>query len=147
MLDVDDRAVRGAALAVKAADRDLRRDIGRAAQQVARPVWQREVAARVRTRQDRAVYGAGTVTRGNPPALVAAQSGRALSGGLVPGDDWRVVEFGSNRAHGRRGQLPRFVARGRVVFPALPVVVPRMVSAWVGVVYRAYAGRLDDGAG
>ena len=142
MLDVDDDAVRGAALAVRAADRQLRRDIGRAAQQVARPVWRRELAARVRTRQDAAVIGAGQVTRGNPPALVAAQSRRALSGGLVPADDWAYVEFGSNRDHGRRGQLPRNRTGGRVVFPSLPYVVPRLVSAWVGVVYRAYGGEL-----
>lgn len=142
MFTLDDRAVRGAALAVKAADRELRRDIGRAAQGVARPIWQRQVAARVRTEQDRAVYGVGTVTRGNPPALVAAQSSRSRSGGLTPGVEWKWVEFGSNRAHGFRGQLPRFRSGGRVAFPSLPFVVPRMVSAWVGVVYRAYSGQL-----
>lgn len=142
MFDVRDDAVRGAALAVKAADRDLRRGIGAASQRVAVPVWRREVAARVRTAQDARVYGSGTVTRGNPPALVAAQSSRSLSGGLTPGTDWRWVEFGSNKPHGQRGQLPRFQSRGRVVFPALPYVVPRLVSAWVGVVYRAYSGRL-----
>lgn len=146
MLDVDDRAVRGAALAVKAADRDLRREIGRAAQSVARPVWQREVAQRVRTDQDVRVYGTGQVTRGNPPALVAAQSSRSLSGGLVPGTEWRWVEFGSNKAHGQRGQLPRHRRAGRVVFPALPFVVPRMVSAWVGAVFRVYAGVEDGGS-
>jgi hypothetical protein len=84
------------------------------------------------------VYGAGQVTTGNPPALVAAQSRRSLSGGLTPGDEWPWVEFGSNKAHGRRGQLPRHRRGGRVVFPAIPYVVPRLVSAWVGVIYRVY---------
>jgi hypothetical protein len=145
VLDVDDAAVRGAALAMKAADRDLRRDIGRATQAVAVPVWRAEIARRVVTRQDARMYGPGTVTRGNPPALVVAQSSRPLSGGLVPRDDWPNVEFGSNRAHGRRGQLPRNVRSGRVAFPAVAAVAPRLVSAWVGTIFRGYAGRLGVG--
>lgn len=147
MIDLDDTVLRGVALAVKAADRDLRRDLNRAAGVKLRPMWRQQIAMRARTRQDRAVYGTGSASGGNPPVLTAATSRRARSGGLTPTGDWPLVEFGSGRAHGLRGQLPRRYPKGRVAYAAKAAVASAAAHVWAGVVYDAYRGALDADPG
>jgi hypothetical protein len=161
----DDR-LKAAALAVAAANRDLRRKIDAATRTTIGPVWVGEVASRQRTTLDRAVYGKGTrIKPGNPPTAVAASSTKALRGGLVPGDQWRVIEFGANRAKvttydrvsvkGKRHkvtrhttrQLPPPTRRGRVAYPAFAEVAPRAVALWVQLIVRVYNEAVNGGKG
>lgn len=143
-VELDDRQLRAVALAVKSAEREQRRAIGAATQRVARPIWRRQVEARSVTALDRRVFRSAQVSRGNPPELVGAQSRRALSGGLVPAANFRWVEFGSNREHGRRGQLPRFRASGRIAYPTADRVAGALASAWATVTLAIYADALDS---
>lgn len=152
-VELDDRALRGVALAVRAAEREQRRAIGAATQRVARPVWRREVLERLSTTQDAAVYDnpAPQVTRGNPPELVAAQSRRARSGGLVPSTMWHMVELGgvsmTDRIGRRRvvpGQLPRRRRGGRIALPASRIVRPALASAWAQVTMGIYGDALES---
>jgi len=95
------RELQAVALAVKTADRTLRRDINAATRDVLNPVWQNLVAQRAAaSRLDGRVFGSGArIKGGNPPELVAASSRRRLRGGLVPREEWRALEFGR---HGDR---------------------------------------------
>lgn len=136
MLEFSDDAVRGAALAYKAADRDLRRAVNQATVETARPLWRSRILAHKSRRQDRLV-GTPNVTGGNPPKLTAYTGRKALSGGL-DSSKWWAVEFGSAGEHGRRGQLPRRRNTGRIAYAALPGVLPRVVSSWVGIIYDRY---------
>lgn len=162
MLSVgDDDTLKAAVLAVKAADRDLRRDIAKATRDTMNPVWRGLV-------QDKAADGGGLTARmlggapriaaGNPPVAKAAQSARKVGRDLVPRADYGPWEFGvpdrntysryerRNRKAGgyhvvkrrtMRG-LPRRHPQGRVVYPAFAELAPRMVSLWVQLVVRKY---------
>jgi hypothetical protein len=156
VVELDDRALRGVALAVKAAGREQRRAIGAATQKVARPVWRREVLERMSTTQDSAVYGKPMpqVSRGNPPELVAGQGSRARSGGLVPATMWHMVELGglsmTDRIGRRRvvpGQLPRRNPRGRIALPASRTVRRALASAWAEVTMGIYGDALESDGG
>jgi hypothetical protein len=152
----DHRELQAVALAMKAMNRDLAKDIRRSTVQVMNPVWRSVVEQRARTAQDQRVLGKGArIASGNPPVAVAASSKRALSGGLVPVESWPAFEFGSNRSrktsytrkNRRRGgthrvtrnttaQLPARTPRGRVIFPAFAEIGPRLASLWVQTVVR-----------
>lgn len=140
---------------MKAMDRSLRSDVNRETRSMAGPVWKQEIQSRVRTPMDTRVLAKGAALRaGNPPVLVAATSNRKLRGGLVPGNDWKWFEFGANRnktktysrrsKNGGKHQVTRHTARqlpahqkgGRVVFPAVADIAPRIASLWVQTVVR-----------
>lgn len=128
-------------------------------------MWKEAVAARVKTPLDRRVVGTGVrVAGGNPPAAMAATSRRALSGGLVPADEWAGVEFGANRnkvttysmrtpagtrtvrRHTAR-QLPARNKSGRVAFAALKEVAPRMASLMAATVVRTVMDEVEKRSG
>ncbi len=148
-----------------AVDPELRRQLNRQTRDTLGPVWKGEVMSRAKTPLDRAVIGAGVrIKAGNPPAALAAQSGRARRGGLVPADSWAPVEFGANRSkvvtYRRRSpagkvhtvrrhtarQLPARVKSGRVAFPALREVGPRAASLWAATIVRTILDTLDKAA-
>lgn len=160
----DDR-LRAVVLALKAARRDVRNDIAKATRQTMSPVWRDAVAKRARTDIDRKVIAQGArIVAGNPPVAVAAQSRRRLAGGLVPTERWHAVEFGANReevtTYDRRSprgtvhdvtrhtqrQLPPRYRKGRVAYPALKEVVPRLASLWVQIVVRKFNEAVEKGA-
>lgn len=165
MLDVGHApaAIRAAVLALKAADRGLRSDINKATRVVMSPVWKELITRRSRTRRDRAVLAKGVrIKAGNPPAGIAANSSRALRGGLVPGQQWQVFEFGADPGRvttydrkSRNGgthkvtrhttrQLPGVSRTGHVVYPSLKAFVPRLVSLWVQTIVRTYHDAAEE---
>lgn len=128
-------------------------------------VWQDEVNTRASTGMDRRVLAVGArIAGGNPPVAIAANSRRRIGRELTPVENWPAWEFGANRdktttysrrspkgkvhrvtRHTRR-QLPARQANGRVVFPAVREVAPRLASMYVQIVVRtvhdASEGRL-----
>jgi len=148
-LSIDLAPLRAAVGAMKAADRDLRRDINQRTRQ-ANPEWQRAVDRHARTAQDRALVRTGTrVAAGNPPTLQAATSKRPMSrrrkgrGTLIPARDYAYIEFGSNRD--RTGRLPRRAPSGRIVYPAVADFAPVMAGRWAQAIRDAYVERARVG--
>jgi hypothetical protein len=156
-------ALRAAALALRAADRDLRNDINRATRATLGPVWTGELARRSRTRMDTLVLARGArIAPGNPPVAIAANSGRKLRGGLIPRESWAGFELGARqdrkttytrstpsgtttvRRHTTR-QLPPVERKGRVVWASLRGVAPRAVSLWVQIIVRKYNEAAERG--
>lgn len=167
MLDVAraPEALRAAVLALKAASRDLRTDINRATRETMNPVWKSLVEQRATSARDRAILGKGArIKAGNPPAGQAATSRRALRGGLSPVDNWQAIEFGADRervtTYDRRSknggshtvtrhtarQLPPRIRSGRVVYPAVADIGPRLASLWVSIIVRKYHDAAEKGS-
>lgn len=144
------REARLAATALRAVDRDLRREINAQTRTVVNPVWRTEVRDHTRTCQDATILEKGArVATGARPRLVAASSRRALSGGLVPSEEWQAWEFGTSakgvktryRRRSQNGgshivlrrtrrQVPNRNAKGRVLYPAVREVLPRVAALW-----------------
>ncbi|WP_263732558.1 hypothetical protein [Cellulomonas sp. SG140] len=143
-------------LAFTRLDKTLKRDINAQTRAVLGPVWQQEINARLRTPMDSLVIGAGVrVKAGNPPVVQAAQSRKAIGGRLRPATDWAGWEFGSEgyrrTTYTRKSknggthkvtrntmkQMPPRYRTGRVAYPALAKVAPRMAALWVQTVVRA----------
>lgn len=158
------RELRAAASAVKLARRDIANDIARATRATMNPVWRDAVSSRARRPVDAAVLGKGArIASGNPPAMVAATSTRKLSGGLVPGSDFPGWEFGADRnrvtTYSRRSrgggthqvtrhtsrQMPARTPKGRVVYPAVKAMGPRLAALWVSIVVRKFAEAFERG--
>lgn len=165
MLSVNDGSLRelhAAVLALKAADRDLRRDIAKATRDTMNPVWRSLVqgnAAGADAMTSRMLGTGVRIAAGNPPVAKAAQSTRKVGRGgtLTPSEDYGPWEFGApNRnafsTYTRRSpkgrthqvkrrtmrQLPRRHQEGRVVYPAFAEIAPRMVSLWVQLIVKKY---------
>lgn len=142
---------------MKRAPREVRSSINTYTRSEFGPVWRDELRGRISTRLDARVFGGpgNRLKAGNPPELLAAQSKRALRGGLIPSYMGRAIEFGVKNANrkttfirtsprGRRhyvtrtagGNLPTYVPGGRIAYPAFREVAPRLVSLWVQIVMR-----------
>lgn len=167
------RPLQAVVLAMKLADRDLRKRINNATRDTLNPVWRRAVDERMQSRVDQRVFGTGTrIAAGNPPSAVAGSSSRRLPGGLVPLENWRAWEFGAvardstyteypRAAHTRRQggqtvqvrgsrvrrrtlvQVPAHVRTGRVLYPAFAELAPRVAALWAQIVVREYAESLE----
>lgn len=157
-------ALRAAVLGMKLARREIKNDINRATRATMNPVWRDEVGYRVGSKMDRRVLAQGArILAGNPPVAVAATSKRALSGGLVPAVQYAAVEFGADpnqvttytrrspnggthkvTRHTTRG-LPRRSPKGRVVYPAVKDLGPRLASLWVSIIVRKFNDALEKG--
>jgi hypothetical protein len=154
MLDVrGSRELQATVLALKRADRSIRLGINKTARSRIRPIWQGELSARARTPLERRVILAGARANASDRGvqLVAASSGRPLSGGLVPANDWPAVEFGADvhrirvRQRSRAGRAyvrpltinRQFYARqkdGMIAFDAASETGTRLVALWVHTV-------------
>lgn len=156
--------LRAAVLAVKAANRDLRRLISAATRDTMNPVWRHEVGTRLDDRFSSRMLGTGVrIAAGNPPAAKAATSRRGLapSRRLIPAEAWALAEFGVADRQRRstytrrtrtgshtvtrrtRTGLPARNPRGRAVYPAFAEIGPRMVSLWVQLIVRKYHEALE----
>jgi hypothetical protein len=154
---------RGAALAIKAAPREIRNAINKSVRAEGNDIWRQAVAARATSKMDRLVLVKGArIQPGNPARAVAASSRRALADGLVPDTDARAWEFGTTQPehqdtytrrtrggasakvtrHVKR-QLPRATNRGRVVYPAWADTAPRLVALWVQTIVRIIHESID----
>lgn len=159
--------VRAVARALRDAPTDLKRHIRQGVRTELRRSWEAEIRE-----------GIGTASRpGQANAVIARPSRvnttdreirvevtstrRATSGGLVPAEHGRAVEFGSTGAkqstyqsrrgakrftvhnrHTTRQLMPRR-AKGQVFFPAAKVMLPRAVSFWMQVVRKTTGDALD----
>lgn len=150
------RVLQAASLALKGMDRDLRNSINRETTKTFGPVWKQVVAKQRMTARDRAIFMKGTrLAGGNPPTLYAANSKKAMRGGLIPMDEARAFEFGapsrqtkktytSKSEKGkqysitRRTQkaVPPSFPKGRVIYPAFKEVAPRIAALWVQLVVK-----------
>lgn len=165
MIDVRGaRELQAVVLGLKVMDREVAKDIRQATVGTIGPVWRNEVTSRAHTTLDRVVLtGSAAVRGGNPPRAVAGASARRMKGGGRPQDLAMPVEFGVRnrdryrtytgrspkgtpyRVHRRTTkQLPARNASGRVVFPALAEVGPRLVSLWVQLVVRKVYDAIED---
>lgn len=147
--------LRAVVLALKVVDRSIAKDI-RAATVAMSPDWTAELAGRARSRRDARILLAGArIAGGNPPAALAGSSTRRLPGGGRPTELASGQEFGSKsrgvkRTYSTRspkGTAYRVSRRthanqppsrptGRVVYPAVADIGPRMVALWVQLVVR-----------
>lgn len=139
----DDRALQAAVLALRLADRGLRKQINDATRATLNAPWRTGIEQRVRTPLERRVLVPGArIAAGNPPTFVAASSRRALRGGLVPDTTWPAVEFGAdrNRTKGKRHttrQLPARRKRGPV-FNTLSDIAHRAPHLWAQLIVKVY---------
>jgi hypothetical protein len=138
-------------LRLKGLDKKLASQINKATRNVAEPIWQEAVGARVSDRLESRVLANTarvSVSRSNV-TLRAGAIGRTLTGGAKPPDLVHAVEFGANRegytTYGRispgsgqehsikrrtRRQFRPRQPKGYVVYPAAEEVIPRMASLW-----------------
>jgi hypothetical protein len=152
MASVDVTGIEEARVAVAAlrnVDADLRKEVNKQTRSVLNPIWRDEINSRTSHPMDSRVLAKNArVTAGTRPALVAAKSSRALSGGLVPSQSWQAYEFGGNRHKvkeytGRspkgksyrmkrktQRQLPQKTKGGRVLIPSTQASIGRIGSLW-----------------
>ena len=98
----DHKELQAAVLAMKSADRDLKRRINVATRETMNPVWKTMVTAHLGgtdVMTSRMLDNGVRIAAGNPPRAMAAQSTRAVGRGkrLVPSRDFAGWEFGVNR--------------------------------------------------
>ena len=108
----DHEELQAAVLAMKAADRDLKRRISAATRETMNPVWKSMVNSHLMGEQNPMtgrVLGSGVrIAAGNPPRAMAAQSSKNLgsrpnkrglsrTGRIVPREHYAGWEFGANR--------------------------------------------------
>lgn len=150
VVEFDDKALLGALVVFKKLDKDIQKEVNRAAKSKLEPLWAKLIRNKSITRQDESVIGAGkaSFTASGKGSLTAAKRGKPLSGGLVPNTNWPWVEFGSAKAHGRTGQLPRFkMPKGRVAYESAARFGPAAARVYLGVIYDAFrkTGVTEDG--
>lgn len=166
------RELQAAALAFKAANRDLRKNINAATRDTMNPVWRsllEQHAGRTPGVGGRLINTGVRIAAGNPPQAKAAQSKRAIGRQrrLVPATDWPWYEFGTknpqrvsrylrrNRKAGGSHQvrrrastaLPSYQRGGRVAYPAFKEIAPRMTSLWVQLVVKTYMDAAEGKGG
>lgn len=166
MIKVGDapKEIRGAAIALKMIRRDVRNQINRETTKTFGPVWKNEIGSRASSARDARVFKGARVAGGNPPTLYAATSKRPMRGGLVPAEDSAGFEFGTPnrsrysevRSSSRKGkrysykrrasrQMPPRFPKGRVVYPALGAVGPRIASLWSQLVIHRIFDAAEEG--
>lgn len=151
MLDVQkSRELQATILALRSSRRDIRQGINKSARQKLNPLWKHELDARAHNKLERRVIlaGARVAATDRGVTLWAANSTRALRGGLVPKWDWPGVEFGANPRRvtvtqrsrsGRSYTRPLWINRqfqarqqdGMIAFDAASVTGTRLVALWV----------------
>lgn len=155
--------LRAIAVALRAASKDVRKDSYARMRETMNPAWRSEVAGHLTgaNRLESRMLNVGVrVAAGNPPTLVAASSSRRVGRGeLTPSGDFQIQEFGSHgtkrsKMKSRKGKtyfrrtttgLPPFTKGGRVLYPALASVLPRIAAFYAQSVIRAYMDALDGG--
>lgn len=152
----ESRELKAAIFALKGMNRELRNTINRETTKTFNPVWKNEVQSRAKTPMDTKVLAKGArISGGTPPTMFSATSKRRMRGGLVPAESWRGFEFGSDSKNNKRTytgtspkgkkyeinrrtqrQMPSRNLKGRMVYPAVAEVAPRIASLWVQLVVK-----------
>lgn len=148
------RELRGAVLAMKKADADIRRGVSQDMRATLNGPWKQAVNQHLTGagRMEAAMLTPGVrIAPGNPPVLVAASSRRKVGHSLVPDANAAGYEFGASDAVrntiSSRGKvykrhvmrhLPARTRKGRVVYPAAAKFLPRVAAYWVQSIVKAF---------
>lgn len=163
MLDVQQSPeLQAALLAVKQANRGIKRDINRDARRRLGPIWQQQLAAKATSLVDRrAILPGARVQVGDRRITAkAATSNRALSGGLVPSIDYGPLEWGANRKQAsvearsskgkayryqrtQGGQFRPWSREGHVAMRAVGDTITEAVGIWVQTIVGYFRGAWD----
>jgi hypothetical protein len=151
-------------LAIKTVDRDIRAEVRSQTRAVAAPAWQRALSSRAHTTMEtRVLVNTARVSVSDQNIRVRSASSRkkALSGGMVPFDSGKAVEFGANRNKkttyksayrgGQSFSVTRHTARqmrparrqGYVFYPAAAEMVPRILALWTQTTVKVIGDALD----
>lgn len=154
--------IRAAVLAMKRADKDLRKDINARTRATMGPEWTQGLADHVTRTTDRVILAGARIAAGNPPQLVAGNSKRKVGRALVPVENWPLWEYGTNQHYRHeytrrsKGGGTHTVKRdtmagqrrrsrtGYVIGPTVATLLPRLASLWVQTIVRTYLDALDE---
>lgn len=158
--------LQAAVLALRQADRHIKRSINRDARAQLTPVWQAGLSRKARgPLERRAILPGAKITAGDRRlTAAAATSRRKLSGGLIPALDYPALEWGAKprkrNIHGRsrRGspyQYSRTIntqfrprtEHGHVAMAAAGDVIGEAVVLWLGVIVDHFRRNFDVKAG
>jgi hypothetical protein len=138
--------LRATVLAVKALDKDIRKNIRTQTRSVAGREWTEALRSEAKTvQQSRMLVKTARVRVSDQNVMVTSASSkrRALSGGATPFQHGKAFEFGSHKGHGR--QLPPVKRGGYVFYPAAAEMIPRLLSLWSQTTFRTVAEALEGG--
>jgi hypothetical protein len=149
--------------ALKAVDKTVRAEVRKQTKAVAGPAWTKAMASEASTvMQTRVLVNTARINVSDQNIRVRSASSKrkVLSGGMVPYDSGRAVEFGGNRNkvttyRSRRGatrfnvtrhtarQMPRARRQGYVFYPAAAEMVPRILALWTQTTVRVIAEAME----
>ena len=136
---VDADALLGTLAAFRTFDKDQKKETAAALKRTALPLFRKAYTQRRRNTQAVKAAGIGSITltsTGTGTMRGYSTSSRVLSGGLnAAGGDWPWIEFGSKKAHGRRGQLPYWQKSGRIFYPAVDATIRTAQRAYIAATY------------
>lgn len=150
--------LRAAVLAMKRADKVVRRDVANRMRETMNPAWRSEVTSSAGGGMQGAMLTAGVrIAAGNPPQLVAGNSSRRVGRGLIPSRNWAGYEYGADHRSTRTvtsskgtryrrhvmNHLPTRQAQGRVLEPAAGRILPRVAAYWAQSVVKAFMDAVD----
>ena len=135
--------IRATLLAIKTLDRDLRKELRGRTRKLATVDWMGAMAGEATTTLENRVLvqtARISVSDQNVRIRSAGSSRPAASGGIVPREHGRGVEFGS-----RVPQLRARRRQGYVFFPAAADMIPQLLALWVQTTVRTIAEALEAG--
>lgn len=156
--------LRGAILAMKRADREIRGQVSQDLRSVMSPEWTSTLAQHLTgIPQERVIMAGARIGPGNPPVIYAANSKRRVGRALIPTSMWQAWEYGAAThkptTYDRRNRkasgthkvtrdthagLPAYRKNGRVIGPAVAKILPRVCAFWAQSVVRAFMDAADQ---
>lgn len=121
---------------LKGADREIAREIRARTKAVVTPVFAEAMQAEASTlMQQRVLASTARVSVSDQNVVLSAASvGRPLKGGARPADLAAGTEFGSQRFK----QFGTRTSKGKVFYPAVAKVIPRIASLWVQTTIKTF---------
>ena len=153
--------LRATVLAMKKADKNIKKNINNAMRQEFNPIWKNELAGAVLQPTDKMLLKGARIAAGNPPALIAASSRARFGRALKPIEHWHLAEYGDSgrkiskyertsktgshtvKRHTMTG-WPAPYKKGRILDPVTGRIIPRIASYWIQSTIRAYLDALDQ---
>ena len=137
------KELQGTILLVRNSPREVAKEIRQRTKAVVGPAWQEAINAATRTRVQQLVIAdtARVSVSDQNVTLSAGSVGRALSGGAKPVELIVGAEFGSNRYK----QFGVRVSKGKVFYPAVATVIPRIAALWIATTVRTFYEILERG--
>lgn len=156
--------LRAAAIGMKKASKDTRKQINDGMRSTFNPIWKQSLAQTMGgySKLDSMMLQGSRIRAGNPPELVAATSRRTFGRALKPAEHWPLVEYGASGTkiseYQRRNRtsagthtvrrrtmsgLPPRTRSGRIATPAAKDILPRMASYFIQSVLKTWADMAD----